>query len=972
VRRAPSHVGFWVVVGAAAIFVIVGVVLPTIPVKGLTVRTVVETSEATTMAVYVNDLDAAAVSVPLAAGVDATTVLQLHSGGVDLIQLNFYGPVGEHIRLYSVQVLNGKRVLASSSGGDFSRWQMAFIYPTGQPARPSTSPSIVLATTEEGSALHETLDIPGPSSFPGAVEARDPLHRLSLSFWIGLGLGLSAWAMSRDRRSLAGVVIVAGIAVVGCLFLISQHTGGLTPAVSGVGRATYLGLSVASNLHAVEAMYALAAVLGFAAGLGCRRIRLLVDRFFRLQPAPGRTRGRSKRQRSRAAVSIGTSGDDTDRTPTRPTRYRVPSHLINGALLATALVAAVAVLTPDILSDLHSAAVQTYVPGLDNDNGLAWQVFAERGLVPMKDFWYPYGNSLFFVAHPVVGSVLQALFNLSLVGAFGWVFWCMSRRNRWVTWLAVIALLLAEQFMPEFSRYSVGYLVPLLYWTIPAEGPAHRWTGRVVLALAVGGGLFVEPDPVLYGCIGLALSLAVELLVEYRKAVHLLREIAVNLAAPLGLAVVYIVYTAAEGQLGGLWDIYGQVGAVTAYSAYPAVLVTNLRSALGLNGLVVWVPALMLGAGLFLRVRLRSQDVPVSRSLIALAGCGFPLLEKSVVRPIPDEIRITLGLAALVVLVTGCPVAFRPRGDGQGWLHHMRALAIGGCVGALAAAIVASPGPGVLRSGVRSLPTTLRDDVHVLLHRAEVRGLERQALAPARFADYQAEFQVASAVRDLIGHSRDGLFVLGDDPSLYVILDQNPPWTITAYNTSPISDQRRVVDWLADHKPQVVVLDEATPSYDEVPSDVRIPLVYQAIVAGYVPLAHVGSYAVLGRRPTGQGPDPGFWAGVLGTQVDLGFVPDAMRASVPGLGRVSSRVPYLSVQRDGPSGGEATVSVPVQFGSVDIEITLNAQPGRDEFSIPLSRVWAWALSHNPTVTGFASPGWTAHIAFGTLPTDQLY
>ena len=83
----------------------------------------------------------------------------------------------------------------------------------------------------------------------------------------------------------------------------------------------------------------------------------------------------------------------------------------------------------------------------------------------------------------------------------------------------------------------------------------------------------MEPDPVLYGCIGLALSLAVELLVEYRKAVPPApREIAVTLAAPLGLAVVYIVYTAAEGQLGGLWDIYGQVGAVTAYSAYPAVL----------------------------------------------------------------------------------------------------------------------------------------------------------------------------------------------------------------------------------------------------------------------------------------------------------------------------------------------------------------------------------------------------------------
>jgi hypothetical protein len=590
----------------------------------------------------------------------------------------------------------------------------------------------------------------------------------------------------------------------------------------------------------------------------------------------------------------------------------------------------------------------------------------------MRDFWYPYGNSVFFVAHPVVGSLLQALFNLSLLCAYGWVFWCLSRRNRWVTWLAVIALLLAEQFMPEFSRYAVGYLVPLLYWSIPAAGSSRRWIGRLVLAVAVGGGLFVEPDPVLYGSVGLALSLAVELVVEYRKPVRLLRQMALNLAAPVGLAVVYVLYSATEGQLGGLWDIYGQVGAVTAYSAYPAVVVTNLRSALGLNGIVIWVPALMLGAGLFLRLRLHRQDLAVSRSLIALAGCGFPLLQKSVVRPIPDEIRITLCLAAVIVLVSGCSVALRRRGEGPGLLRHLRALAVGGCVGAFAAAIVGSAGPGVLRSGLRSLPTTLRDDVHVLLHRPEVRALERQALTPARFADYKAEFQLAAVVRGLIGQSRDGLFVLGDDPSLYVILDQNPPWTITAYNSSPISDQQRVVDWLADQKPQVVVFDEATPSYDEVPSDVRIPLVYQAVIAGYVPVASVGSYEVLRPRPSGQGPDPAFWSGVLGAQVNLGFLPDAMRASVPRPGTVLAQVPYLSVRRDGPSREEARVSVPVRFGAANVEVTLDAQPGRNEFSIPLSRVWAWALSHNPTLTGSASPGWTAQISFGALPADQLY
>jgi hypothetical protein len=177
---------------------------------------------------------------------------------------------------------------------------------------------------------------------------------------------------------------------------------------------------------------------------------------------------------------------------------------------------------------------------------------------------------------------------------------------------------------------------------------------------------------------------------------------------------------------------------------------------------------------------------------------------------------------------------------------------------------------------------------------------------------------------------------------------------------------------LVKHKPQVVVFDEATLSYDGVPSDVRIPLVYQAVVARYVPVAHVGSYEVLRPRRPGQGPDPAFWSSVLGTQVDLGFLPDAMRASVPRPSPEGPDVPYLTVGRNGLAPQGTTVSVPLRFGSVNIELTLEAQASRGDFSIPLSRVWAWALSHHPVLSGSPSPGWGARISVGALPAGQLY
>ena len=123
--------------------------------------------------------------------------------------------------------------------------------------------------------MRETETITAPFAFPLATEAQDPVRRLTLVFWAGVCLGLLALALDRRHRRLAQLVFITGVAVIGCLFLVANHPGGLTPATGAVGRATYLGLSTSSNIHALEAMYLVAALIGIGAAVWERRAHVL-------------------------------------------------------------------------------------------------------------------------------------------------------------------------------------------------------------------------------------------------------------------------------------------------------------------------------------------------------------------------------------------------------------------------------------------------------------------------------------------------------------------------------------------------------------------------------------------------------------------------------------------------------------------------------------------------------------------------
>ena len=405
-------------------------------------------------------------------------------------------------------------------------------------------------------------------------------------------------------------------------------------------------------------------------------------------------------------------------------------------------------------------------------------------------------------------------------------------------------------------------------------------------------------------------------------------------------------------------------GALSAYSGLGVPLLNGLRSLSSLDVVLVWFPAVALGVAVLLRWVGGPSTSLLSSVLAASSGVGAVLLMKDAVRPLTQDLALVLLVALLACLVTAVANVL----DGT---TGRASLSIGIITGLLVAALLTSGELGALTTGIGSAPASLYADAKAMLRPSDTdQAVSRQRFSASHFTQYTSELALMRTIRPLLGSGSSNLYILGDAPVEYVLLDQTPPWEINVYNTSPIGDQSRVVTWIDRHRPSVVVLDRETgQSFDGVPNVVRIPLVYQKIITSYEPEETLGYFDVLRRMQPGEHPADTFWLKRLGSVLDLGAIPDAeppIGQAVPG----GPHTPVLQVSSDG-AASPGLVSVPLSFGGTVVTVEFHAS-GRHRYEIPIDRLWPWALSHRVTLVGPASSGWVATIRTGSMPGSRLY
>jgi len=207
-----------------------------------------------------------------------------------------------------------------------------------------------------------------------------------------------------------------------------------------------------------------------------------------------------------------------------------------------------------------------------------------------------------------------------------------------------------------------------------------------------------------------------------------------------------------------------------------------------------------------------------------------------------------------------------------------------------------------------------------------------------------------------------------------MLLRVKPPYDSSTYNSSPLEEQQRVVQWLQERKPRFVIWNPTKSSFDSVPHTVRLPLIFRFVVENYRPVKTVDPYQILIATQEHAEGDAAFWRQYLGTRLDMGHVPRLTKASgyrdCPGE-NPSSCEPVLYIRFPSkPAPGKVVLTVDSPSGP--FEVAFNIVADTRECIIDLDRLWFRSfIGIVPRVT-LSVPGAELRRELRLRKSDVLY
>jgi hypothetical protein len=587
-----------------------------------------------------------------------------------------------------------------------------------------------------------------------------------------------------------------------------------------------------------------------------------------------------------------------------------------------------------------------YTPSWDSNNFVFWSYLIQKlHLVPMRDFFWPYGFQSLFNTRVPWGPLASYMTSLSFwlflaLGSYFALSRYFSGRSLLLRYLVLASFWVSVTLVGYWSftvRYEAALAVVLLFAGLPTTAPVASWR-RVAFAFAWAELVLLEPAQAIYASVPVGFLLLMEAVVSVERERRVLGGwLAKNVLTLTGASVVAVAVYALTGELRRTLSYYEELGAITSQAALPGQVDGWITSPTGLQSFLFWSVPLGLALGLFGLLSSRDRSRDASPAVVALALLGFMIMQKQTVRP---------GIESQIWLPVVFSIPFwavsETRLDGLRRWSVVAAIA----AGSVAVILVA----GDYHSGWRRLaggPDRLSNSVGALLHqRGALAATARQAFVPAAFERFG---QYAPVVRELerVPSVRQGrpVWILGDDSPITMMLGAGWPYYYNdLYDTAPIDAQRLVLRRLALAPPTRVVwnFDTRAMVFDTVPQVVRVPLLFQWAVANLVPQTTLGTFAILRERQVGEPVPLAWWRRRIGTTVDLGHIPAvASLPSVPCVGTRPSCASYLVVTVPAGTSPPPAFHIPVAVDGVSFTVAFAPTARVERYVVPLDRLWFW-------------------------------
>jgi len=707
--------------------------------------------------------------------------------------------------------------------------------------------------------------------------------------------------------------------------------------------------------------------VGFASyqGLWKRREQLVVDAAAVLAVLVPAVVCASTRQVARLRASAPAEGASR----TRP-------------LLATAVVAAPVVVLGLAYAPNLRALVggrPQYVPSWDSNNFVFWSYLIQKlHLVPMRDFFWPYGFQSLFQARAPWGLLLSYVVSLAFwsfvaVGSYLSLARFFAGRQlvtRYVLLAAFWVSVTLAGYWPFTVRYAGAVAAVLLFAGMRPLEPLVS-PRRLVFMVGLTAVILLEPAQAIYAAPAIAFLCLAELAFSVELRPRSIATWASTTAITLGVptAAAAAVY-AATGELHRTLRYYEELPAVGAQAALPGRVDSWVTSPSGLQSFLFWSVPLALCVGVYGLVTARDRTRDSSPIVIALALVAFMIMQKQTLRP---------GIESQIWLPVVFALAFWSVADSR--LDVVRRSAVLGAAAAAAFSLVLVSGG--YRAGVRNVihgPQRVARSAGALLHRrAELAATADRSFTPAAFERFYAYKPVVAALKRVPAVRRGRpLWILGDDSPITMMLGLRWPYYYNdLYDAAPLDAQRVVLGRLRAVPPSRVVWNFSTQAmvFDTVPEVVRVPLLFQWAVANLVPEKTVGTFAILRPREAADAVPLAWWRRRIGTTTNLGHIPSV--AQLPPLqcvGTSPSCGTYLVV--DFPPGAVVpqAIEVPVTVAGVRFSVEFEPSAGVRRYVVPLDRLWFW-LPGRQVVRGVDThtvPSASVDVIRRLVDRDALY
>jgi hypothetical protein len=580
--------------------------------------------------------------------------------------------------------------------------------------------------------------------------------------------------------------------------------------------------------------------------------------------------------------------------------------------------------------------LQNHAPDWDSQAVLLWQYVYNAGLIPLRDYWFPYGGAWNQIS-PFPMDLLRLHIHDIIV--FGMCIFSVYRltgyKKLWTLILLAGLLCFAEvNLMKGLFRYLICVDIVLLYLVF-AENLQKLLS--LVFGIFCGWALTYEPTQLFYASVPILFVFAKKAILEKRNFKHFFGSHVPAIICLLVITVGFILKLYLQEQWPGFLSFYKHIGTMSVSSASPDNLPAWAYVSLQPENIVMVATLFFILWGVYLQLLAgKNCDLSKASDFISVFGLlAFMIFLKHLVRPHMALQFVHVHWIGLILFLSVYSATWSKMqkqmgliifGCCLGWGYHSHALTT-----------VFEKYSHQASSFLASLQTVFLD--------AETLKKQQNAFfAVDLFTKNSVEVkQVFDAVTsENLSARKDDLYVLGDDAFFYILFQKHPPPFVSVYDGGPLYAQQTNLNWLKSHNPSLVIWNSSVASFDGVPNLVRVPLLYEYVMQNFKLHEKIGKYVLLTPLPPGEKPDFVFWLQNLGKTLELGFVP--IESNLKNFPPCTEDCYELLQINAKPEALGSPIAVTFSLGDSAVEVKFNTRKNVTQYYLTLDRLWFWSLA----------------------------